>query len=96
MRMKRLPVVLCAAITLILLCVIVVRVWTRKGAARSNPSQEQVQLMHRMTDSFAQVKTRPLSLEDFNHAIRLRAGTNLDGMPANCERRRERGLKPPV
>lgn len=56
---------------------------TKRKSFQSEPSPRQMEVAQRMVNSFAQVKTRPLSLEDFSKAVRDRAGTNLDTLSEN-------------
>jgi hypothetical protein len=80
--MKRLLVIACIAVGVLPICLIVLRVATKKKIAPERLSQQQMQQMQGMLDTYAKVKTRPLSVEDFSQAVRLRAGTNVDDLSA--------------
>jgi len=55
----------------------------KRKTIQGEPSFRQMAVAQRMVNSFAQVKTRPLSMEGFSKAVRDHAGTNLDTLSEN-------------
>lgn len=76
--MKRILVIACVLSTGFLLCIIIFRITTKKPL-QGQASEQQLQQAIRTADSFSLVKTRPLSLNDFERVVQQR-GTNLNNL----------------
>ena len=75
--MKRFLTFACVGSTVLFISIICFRIATRKQISQGGVSLNQIKIMQQMVMSFAEVKTQPLSLQDFNDAVRISAETNL-------------------